>query len=140
MPNDDPLFRLSAWLQRSGYRFVTVTPATHARVNSRPGVAEANSLQDVFGWSRAFRPSPLPQQVLTWLERGDALEYRAGLLRSQVRFSTLGDSLYMHTMTSSVIAASKLSGSTAQLARRALKPVHTRVSGNVRRLGKRWSG
>lgn len=41
------------------------------------------------------------------------------------------------TMTSSVVAASKLSGSTAQLARRALKPVHKRLSGNVRRLGKR---
>jgi hypothetical protein len=40
-------------------------------------------------------------------------------------------------MTSSVVAASKLSGSTAELARRALKPVHTRISGNVRRLGKR---
>lgn len=82
MPNDDALFRLGAWLHQSGYRFVTVTPATHARVNSRPEAGEANSLQDVFGWSRSFRPSLLPQQVLTWLERGDALEYRAGLLRS----------------------------------------------------------
>ncbi|HEX7455020.1 MAG TPA: hypothetical protein VF296_03170 [Gallionella sp.] len=45
--------------------------------------------------------------------------------------------LLRDTMTSSVVAASKLSGSTAELARRALKPVHTRVSGNVRRLGKR---
>ena len=41
------------------------------------------------------------------------------------------------TMTSSVVAVSKLSDSTAQLARRALKPVHTRVSGNVRRLGRK---
>jgi hypothetical protein len=41
-----------------------------------------------------------------------------------------------NTLTGSVVAASKLSGSTAQVARRALKPVHTRVSGNVRRLGK----
>jgi hypothetical protein len=41
------------------------------------------------------------------------------------------------TMAGSIIAASKLSGSTAQLARRALKPVHARVSGNVRRLGKK---
>jgi hypothetical protein len=45
--------------------------------------------------------------------------------------------LVRDTMTDSVVAASKLSGSTAHLARRALKPVHTRVSGNVRRLGKR---
>ena len=44
--------------------------------------------------------------------------------------------LVRDTMASSVVAASKLSGSTAQLARHALKPVHTRVSGNVRRLGR----
>jgi hypothetical protein len=45
--------------------------------------------------------------------------------------------LVRNTMIGSAVAASKLSGSTAQTARRALKPVHTRVSGNVRRLGKR---
>ena len=45
--------------------------------------------------------------------------------------------LVRDTMTRSAVAASKLSGSTAQFARRALKPVHTRVSGNVRRLGNR---
>ena len=45
--------------------------------------------------------------------------------------------LVRDTMASSVVAASKLSGSTAQLARRALKPVHARVSGNVRRLGRK---
>ena len=44
--------------------------------------------------------------------------------------------LVRDTMAGSVVAASRLSGSTARLARRALKPVHTRVSGNVRRLGR----
>jgi hypothetical protein len=43
--------------------------------------------------------------------------------------------LVRDTMANSLVAASKLSGATAQLARRALKPVHARVSGNVRRLG-----
>ena len=43
------------------------------------------------------------------------------------------------TMAGSIVATSKLSGSTAQLARRALKPVHARVSANVRRLGKKKS-
>lgn len=45
--------------------------------------------------------------------------------------------LVRDTMTGSAIAASKLSGSTAQIARRALTPVRRRVSGNARRLGKR---
>jgi hypothetical protein len=43
--------------------------------------------------------------------------------------------LVRDTASSSVVAASRLSGATARLARSALKPVHTRVSGNVRRLG-----
>ena len=45
--------------------------------------------------------------------------------------------LVRDTRTGLVVAASKLSGSTARLAQRALKPVHSRVSGNVRRLGRK---
>jgi hypothetical protein len=45
--------------------------------------------------------------------------------------------LVRDTMTRSAVAAAQLSGATARVARSALKPVHTRVSGNVRRLGKR---
>ena len=97
MPDDDTLLRLGAWLHQNDYRFVTVTPATHARVNARTGADDAKSLRDVFGWSMPFQPSLLPQPVLSWLEQGDGLEYRAGRLRSKVRFSTLGDSLYMHS-------------------------------------------
>jgi SAM-dependent methyltransferase len=97
MTNDDALIRLGAWLHQNGYRFVTVTPATHARVNARPGTHEAKSLQDVFGWSRPFRPSLLPPPVLTWLEQGDSLEHRGEQLLSKVRFSSLGDSLCIHS-------------------------------------------
>ena len=97
MPDDEALFRVGAWLHQRGYRFVTVTPATHARVNARPGTDEAKSLQDVFGWSRPFQPSLLPQPVLAWLEQADSLEQWGGRLHSKVRFSTLGESLYMHS-------------------------------------------
>ena len=45
--------------------------------------------------------------------------------------------LVRDTMANTVIAGSKLSGSTANVAQRALKPVHTRVLGNARRLTKR---
>lgn len=94
---DDALFRVGAWLRTSGYHFVTVTPATHARVNARPRSGPAESLQEVFGWSRPFMPSLLPPEVLGWLERADVLEDAAGLLRSKVRYSSLGASLYVHS-------------------------------------------
>jgi len=93
-PDEDALLRLGAWLHRTGYRFVTVTPATHARVNVRQSAGDAKSLQDVFAWSRPFRPSLLPREALAWLQKGDGLEYASGQLRSKVRFSTLGDSLF----------------------------------------------
>ena len=45
--------------------------------------------------------------------------------------------LVRDTMNGYVVDASKLSGSTAQLARRALKPVHSRVSNSLKRLNKK---
>ncbi len=57
---DGALLRLAAAVRATGYRFTTVTPATHARVNARPGNAGARGLEDVFGWSRPFRPEILP--------------------------------------------------------------------------------
>lgn len=41
------------------------------------------------------------------------------------------------TMSGSVAAASTLSGSAAEVARRALNPVHARLRGNVKRLGRK---
>jgi len=97
MPEDDALLSLGSWLGRKGYHFVTPTPGTHARINARPQVGEAKTLHDVFGWSRPFRPALLPRAVLRWLEQADSLESTSGLLRSKVRFSSLDDSLYMHS-------------------------------------------
>src|SRR5688572_11096951 len=96
-PGDEPLVRIGRWLQGGGYRFVTVTPATHGRVNSRPGTDQANSVRDIFGWSRPFRSALLPAEILALLDEAGALERASALLRSRVRFSSLGDSLYVHT-------------------------------------------
>ncbi len=94
---EDSLFRIGRWLHGAGYRFVTVTPATHARVNARPGVTQARSLRDVFGWSRPFEPGLLPQEVTGWLQAGGLLQRDGGWLRSRVRVSSLGPQLYAHT-------------------------------------------
>ena len=97
MAADDPLLRLGRWLQQWGYRFVTTTPATHARVNARPEAGVAQSLEDIFGWSRPFSPTLLPSPVLKWLEDSELVEFRDGLMHSKVRFSTLHDSLFVHS-------------------------------------------
>ncbi|MFC7272857.1 methyltransferase [Paractinoplanes rhizophilus] len=93
----DPLRELGEALKEQGYRFTTVTPATHARVNRRPENVWARDLRDVFGWSRRFRPGLLPGRLLTLLEAAGALERDGDALRSAVRFSTYDDELFVHS-------------------------------------------
>jgi len=93
-----PQIRLGKFLLDEGYRFTTVTPATQARVNARMGHATASSLRDVFGWSRPFRRGLFPEAYLAiFKDAGVLLEDGEGLLRSTVRFSTIGDAIFMHS-------------------------------------------
>lgn len=96
-PLEETLVLLGRWLKSTDYRFITVTPATHARVNARPGAQLARDLRDVFGWSRPFEAALLPDQVVEWLREGGLLIEEAGSLRSRVRYSTLDEQLYAHS-------------------------------------------
>ncbi|MEP6790454.1 MAG: methyltransferase [Ramlibacter sp.] len=93
----EALFSIGDWLGGTGYCFTTPTPDTVARVNARPGAREARSLRDVFGWSRPFAAALLPARALGWLRDAGLLEEGPGLLRSRVRFSSLGGQLYAHS-------------------------------------------
>ncbi|WP_433306254.1 methyltransferase [Actinoplanes sp. CA-030573] len=98
---DAALLRLGRALKQEGYRFTTVTPATHARVNARPANAVARDLRDVFGWSRPFRPGVVPDELMALLREAGALApvTSAGeeLWRSLVRFSSYDDELFVHS-------------------------------------------
>ena len=94
-PADLALLELGRQLRQSGYRFTTVTPATHRRVLSR--AAGPATLRDVFGWSRGFHHDDLPDDLLRQLEAAGVLKARGGELRSAVRFSSLGDRLFVHS-------------------------------------------
>jgi len=91
----DPLARLGQALAEAGYAFVTPTPETHRRVLARGG--EARTLRDVFGWSRPFARGALPQRLFDLLEEAGAVESAGPLLRSRVRFSSLGPLLLAHS-------------------------------------------
>jgi SAM-dependent methyltransferase len=93
----ESLILLGRWLRSCDYRFITVTPATHERVNARAHAAKARDARDVFGWSRPFEADLLPDQVVGWLRDGRLLHEEGGLLRSRVRFSSLGAQLYAHS-------------------------------------------
>jgi methylase of polypeptide subunit release factors len=91
------LVELGSLLRNCGYRFVTPTPATHARVNNRPHNQTAKTLTDIFGWSRPFTSDALPVDMLNLLDQAEAVSARGGMLQSSVRYSTLGSLLLVHS-------------------------------------------
>lgn len=93
----DGLIRLGRCLQDRGYRFTTGSPATHARVNARPGNAWARSVEDVFGWSRPFRAGVLPAELVELMQASGALREHGEGWRATVRASTLDDALFFHS-------------------------------------------
>jgi methylase of polypeptide subunit release factors len=93
---DRALLTLGRELKDGGYRFTAVTPATHARVVLRATI-ERPSLRDIFGWSRVFSPGDIPEKTLTRMTDAGILDITGSAFRSNVRFSTLGDQLFVHS-------------------------------------------
>ncbi|HEV7558850.1 MAG TPA: class I SAM-dependent methyltransferase [Kofleriaceae bacterium] len=94
-PREAALVELGSLLIDEGYRFITVTPASHARIYTRHD--RARSVRDVFGWSRVFEPSVLPPRMLRALVDADGVVQHGDLLRSAVRFSSVGSQLFVHS-------------------------------------------
>ncbi len=95
--NANALLALGNALRQAGYRFMTVTPSTHRRINNRPGNERAHDLRGVFGWSRPFDRALLPASVLALMVDAGVLEETEDGLRSLVRVSTLNDMLLFHS-------------------------------------------
>lgn len=94
------LLELGRALRNDGYSFVTVTPETHRRIDERAaahGHAHARTLRDVFGWSRPFDPKLMPRRMLELLMAAGQVEADGELLRAKVRFSTVGNQLFVHS-------------------------------------------
>jgi methylase of polypeptide subunit release factors len=96
--SDAALLALVRMLDARGYRFVTPTPATHARVVARPDRQEARSIEDVLGWSLPFASGLLDSEMLNLLRAGEAIEpAEGGRLRATIRVSSLRKRLYLHS-------------------------------------------
>jgi methylase of polypeptide subunit release factors len=103
--------RLLDALRDQGYRFITVSPATHARVNARSQNATARTLADVFGWSRPFAAGLLPEPVLALMREAAIIEPApGGLSRSRVRVSSINDMLFFHSAFPTIAADSVFFG------------------------------
>ncbi len=85
------------FLRARGYRFITVSPSTHARVNHRRENAMASDLAGVFGWSRPFSADVLGTELFDLLARAGALVREGDQFRSTIRVSSLGEELFVHS-------------------------------------------
>jgi len=96
-PAEPALVALLAELDRAGYRFTAVTPATHARVVERPEREQARDLRDVFGWSLPFTPGLLPPAIAEALDSAGGVERLGARLKSRFRVASLGGDLFLHS-------------------------------------------
>jgi SAM-dependent methyltransferase len=94
---DNCLLALLERLDEAGYRFVTPTPATHARYLAREGGRPARDLRDVFGWSLPFGDGDVPGWAVDLLRASRMLDVDGGLFRSRLRVSSLGTQLCLHS-------------------------------------------
>jgi methylase of polypeptide subunit release factors len=94
---DGALADLLRRLKALDYDFVTVTPATHARILARPDKKRARTLRDIFGWNLPFAPETLPAGLFILLEQAGAIEAAEGGHRSRVRVSRVGAHLFLHS-------------------------------------------
>ena len=127
------LVEIGQSLRAANYRFIAPTPATHAIVNARPENRFAKSLTDVFGWSRPFRPDTIPSEIIRKLERADAIEIADNMMKSRVRFASLGDLLLVHSAYPTVEADAVFFGPDTYRFARLLKDVS--VTGRIVDIG-----
>ena len=138
---DLALVVLACDLRAHGYTFTTVTAATHARRWRAVGAAAtARSLRDIFGWNLPFDRSGEFAGVAEQLEAAGALVWVASsdddnndvdLVRSAVRFTTIGGDLFVHSALPPLLReAVDLQPDTARFCRL----LQQRITGPVHRL------
>jgi methylase of polypeptide subunit release factors len=93
---DRALAELGSALREHGYRFVTITPESHRRVLRRDD-RQGRTLRDVFGWNRPFAAESVPAPLLGLAFRAGVIEQESSQLRASVRFSNIGEKLFVHS-------------------------------------------
>lgn len=95
-PADRAILELGVYLKRQRYKFTTVSPGSYARVQARadPG---PRSLTAILGWNCSFAVDEVAESDLRRLADAGVLEIVGAKFRSTVRFSTLGEQLFLHS-------------------------------------------
>jgi len=91
------LVELLAHLRALDYKFVTPTPATHARVVAHADRQVGQDLRDLFGWSVPVPRGNIAPALLAILDAAGVLCEQDGLVRSLLRVSSLRGDLFLHS-------------------------------------------
>lgn len=94
---DQALLHLGRRLQADGYRFITPTPLTHQRVNTRAHNTSGRDMRGIFGWSRPFDADVFEAAEWLELQQSGIIVKAHGRWHSTVRWSTLGPLLLAHS-------------------------------------------
>lgn len=88
---------LLAYLQLHDYQFITISPASHERVNNRIENAMGNDLVDIFGWNRPFNPEAVDAALFDLMHSANIITKVENGLKSQLRVSSLNGKLFLHS-------------------------------------------
>jgi methylase of polypeptide subunit release factors len=91
------LLAMGQYLRAHDYHFTTVTPETHKRVLKRKTQPAYTELRDIFGWTRPFRIKAIPEDLRDLMKAAKIVQQNGALAKSAVRYSTIGDELYVHS-------------------------------------------
>ena len=94
---DAELRHLLALLRDRDHRFVTPTPATHARVLARADRQAARCVEDMLGWSLPYRPGDCDAAIEALLDRAGVTVPAGDRRRATIRVSRLHDHLFVHS-------------------------------------------
>ena len=88
---------LLAYLQQHRYRFTTISPSSHEKVNNRPKNAMANDLIDIFGWNRVFKREVIDATLFDLMQAANIVIKVGDYWKSQLRVSNINDQLFLHS-------------------------------------------
>ena len=92
---DQALVALGQELRSSGYQFTVTTPTTHRLVLER--ATTHVTPEAVWGWNAPFRANCIGKNLLALIQQAGELDQREGWLKSNVRFATLGELVFVHS-------------------------------------------
>lgn len=95
--NQHQLTLLLAYLQMHDYRFTTISPASHEKVNNRLANGIANDLIDIFGWNRRFKRETVDAELFELMQSANIAVKVDDGWKSLLRVSSIDGLLFLHS-------------------------------------------